>query len=197
VTSVAMNYSSTSSIMKNNTSISSTFTTTKTTTTTTTTSRYDERRRFRCSRRNSNTSNNSIISTNNNRIIRRRRNRNMNALKKENDIITNEEEEEEEEEGIPPMFPFESQRREEKIINTIDSVDMFIFKDMSKEELLKELEASIKIRKAMDVKLELIEDQLRSTVSEVCKILALKRELEFEHKRVKEELSELNRVRAK
>ena len=123
----------------------------------------------------------------------------MNALKKENDIITNEEEEEEEEEeeGIPPMFPFESQRREEKIINTIDSVDMFIFKDMSKEELLKELEASIKIRKAMDVKLELIEDQLRSTVSEVCKILALKRELEFEHKRVKEELSELNRVRAK
>jgi len=196
VTSVAMNYSSTSSIMKNNTSIS-TFTTTKTTTTTTTTSRYDERRRFRCSRRNSNTSNNSIISNNNNRIIRRRRNRNMNALKKENDIITNEEEEEEEEEGIPPMFPFESQRREEKIINTIDSVDMFIFKDMSKEELLKELEASIKIRKAMDVKLELIEDQLRSTVSEVCKILALKRELEFEHKRVKEELSELNRVQAK
>jgi len=187
---VTMNYSSTSSIMKNNTSI--TFTTK-----TTTTSRYDERRRFRCSRRNSNTSNNSIISNNNNRIIRRRRNRNMNALKKENDIITNEEEEEEEEEGIPPMFPFESQRREEKIINTIDSVDMFIFKDMSKEELLKELEASIKIRKAMDVKLELIEDQLRSTVSEVCKILALKRELEFEHKRVKEELSELNRVQAK
>ena len=186
---VAMNYSSTSSIMKNNTSI--TFTTK-----TTTTSRYDERRRFRCSRRNSNTSNNSIISNNNNRIIRRRRNRNMNALKKENDIITNEEEEEEEE-GIPPMFPFEPQRREEKIINTIDSVDMFIFKDMSKEELLKELEASIKIRKAMDVKLELIEDQLRSTVSEVCKILALKRELEFEHKRVKEELSELNRVQAK
>jgi len=188
---VTMNYSSTSSIMKNNTSI--TFTTK-----TTTTSRYDERRRFRCSRRNSNTSNNSIISNNNNRIIRRRRNRNMNALKKENDIITNEEEEEEEEEeGIPPMFPFEPQRREEKIINTIDSVDMFIFKDMSKEELLKELEASIKIRKAMDVKLELIEDQLRSTVSEVCKILALKRELEFEHKRVKEELSELNRVQAK
>ena len=39
---------------------------------------------------------------------------------------------------------------------------------------------------AMAAKLELVEDQLRATVSEVCKILALKREAEFELKRMKQ-----------
>ena len=71
-------------------------------------------------------------------------------------------------------------------IPPIETVPPSEFDDMSKEELKRELAASFEIRAAMAAKLELVEDQLRATVSEVCKILALKRETEFELERMKE-----------
>ena len=71
-------------------------------------------------------------------------------------------------------------------IPPIETVPPSQFDDMSKEELKRELAASFEIRAAMAAKLELVEDQLRATVSEVCKILALKRETEFELERMKE-----------
>lgn len=71
-------------------------------------------------------------------------------------------------------------------IPPIEAVSPSQFDDMSAEELRKELAASFEIRAAMAAKLELVEDQLRATVSEVCKILAMKRETEFELKRLKD-----------
>ena len=71
-------------------------------------------------------------------------------------------------------------------IPPIETISPGQFDDLSKEELQKELAASFEIRAAMAAKLELVEDQLRATVSEVCKILALKREAEFELKRMKQ-----------
>ena len=73
-------------------------------------------------------------------------------------------------------------------IPPIETVPPSQFDDMSKEELKRELAASFEIRAAMAAKLELVEDQLRATVSEVCKILALKRETEFELERMKEKI---------
>ena len=71
-------------------------------------------------------------------------------------------------------------------IPPIETISPGQFDDLSREELQKELAASFEIRAAMAAKLELVEDQLRATVSEVCKILALKREAEFELKRMKQ-----------
>lgn len=71
-------------------------------------------------------------------------------------------------------------------IPPIETISPGQFDDLSKEELQKELAASFEMRAAMAAKLELVEDQLRATVSEVCKILALKREAEFELKRMKQ-----------
>ena len=71
-------------------------------------------------------------------------------------------------------------------IPPIETISPGQFDDLSKKELQKELAASFEIRAAMAAKLELVEDQLRATVSEVCKILALKREAEFELKRMKQ-----------
>ena len=52
-------------------------------------------------------------------------------------------------------------------IPPIEAVSPSQFDDMSAEELRKELAASFEIRAAMAAKLELVEDQLRATVSEV------------------------------